>query len=248
MWNPEILVQRVAELRKLGAERICFKMGPYDPRDIATVLEVASEAGIDLVTFDGAGGGSGHSPVKMMNEWGMPTVSLEVVVRRILSTLEKKQKPLPQIAMAGGFATEDQVYKGLALGAPYVGLIGIGRAAMAAASVGREIGEALRNGTVPKGCARFGSTVDEVFADFRVLKAEYGDETWKIPSGALGLYSYLHRVSVGLQQFMALNRKFSLQYIDRSDIVPLTEIAAKTTGLPAYDEILDDSQHSTNKA
>jgi len=38
---------------------------------------------------------------------------------------------------------------------------------------------------------------------------------------------------------MALNRKFPLRYIDREDIVPLTEIAAKTTGLSTYDELLN---------
>jgi len=239
MWSPETLVRRVAELRGLGAERICFKTGPFDPRDLATIFEIGSEAGVDLVTLDGAGGGTGHSPAKMMNEWGMPTVTLEAIVHRILSGFEKAGKPLPPIAMAGGFATEDQIFKGLALGAPYVRMIAIGRAAMAAASVGRQVGEALRNGTVPKEYARFGSSVEEVFADFRVLKAEYGGETSSIPTGALGLYSYLNRVSVGLKQFMALNRKFALRYIDREDIVPLTEIAVKTTGLSTYDELLD---------
>lgn len=142
--------------------------------------------------------------------------------------------------MAGGFATEDQIYKGLALGAPYVGMIAIGRAAMAVATVGRQVGEALKKGEVPKGYTRFGSTMDEVFADLRMLKAEYGEEALHLPPGAIGLYSYLNRVSVGLKQFMALNRKFALQYIDREDIVPLTELAAKTTGLAIYDELLND--------
>lgn len=238
MWTSEDLRLRVEQLRKSGAERICFKTGPFDPRDLATILDIASETGIDLVTLDGAGGGTGHSPAKMMNEWGMPTVTLEAIVYRIVRRMEKAGKTLPPIAMAGGFATEDQVYKGLALGAPYVRVIAIGRAAMAAASVGRQVGEALRNGSVPKEYARFGSSVEEIFADFRVLKAEYGDETLKIPTGALGLYSYLNRVTVGLKQFMALNRKFALRYIDRQDIVPLTEIAAKVTGLPTYEELL----------
>ena len=150
MWSPDSLVRRVAELRSLGAERVCFKTGPFDPRDIVTILEVASEAGVDLVTLDGAGGGTGHSPAKMMNEWGMPTVTLEAIVYSIMGGLARAKKPLPPIAMAGGFATEDQVYKGLALGAPYVGTIAIGRAAMAAAMVGRQVGEALRHGSVPK--------------------------------------------------------------------------------------------------
>ena len=235
MWTPEMLLKRVAQLRRLGAERICFKMGPFDPRDIATILRVASEAGVDLVTFDGAGGGTGHSPAKMMNEWGMPTVTLEVVVRRILEDLAKAEKPLPPVAMAGGFATEDQIYKGLALGAPYIRMIAIGRAAMAAASVGRQVGEALRNGTIPKAYAHFGSTVDEIFADFRLLKTVYGGEAADIPTGAIGLYSYLNRVCVGLKQFMALNRKFALRYIGREDIVPLTDHAARVTGLATYD-------------
>lgn len=239
MWNPEELIQRVAELRSLGAERVCFKTGPFDPRDISTIIEIASEAGVDFVTLYGAGGGTGHSPAKMMNEWGMPTVMLETIVCRILRGLEKAKKPLPPIAMAGGFATEDQIFKCLALGAPYVRMIAIGREAMAAATVGRQVGEALQNGSLPKAYARFGSTIEEVFAELRILKAEYGDEASNIPTGAIGLYSYLNRVSVGLKQFMALNRKFALRYIDQEDIVPLTELAAKTTGLATYDEILD---------
>ncbi len=229
----------MAELRNLGAERICFKTGPFDPRDIAVILEVASEAGVDLVTLDGAGGGTGHSPAKMMNEWGVPTVILETLTCRILEKMEKVGKSLPPIAMAGGFATEDQVYKGLALGAPYVKTIALGRGAMGAASVGKQVGEALKKGAVPKEYARFGSSVEEVFADFRIIRGFYGDETHSIPTGALGVFSYLRRVTVGLQHFMALNRKFSLSRIQREDVVPLTGYAAKTTGLATYQELLE---------
>jgi len=245
MWKPEELGDRVDQLRRLGAERICFKTGPFDPRDLRNILEIASEAGIDLVTLDGAGGGTGNSPVKMMNEWGIPTVTLETIVYRILHDFEKSGKALPPVAIAGGFATEDQVFKGLSLGAPYVRLVAIGRAAMAAASVGKQVGEAIEKGTVPKQFAAYGSRIEEIFADYGVIKAEYGDEISRIPPGALGLYSYLHRVSVGLQQFMALNRKFSLSFIDRSDIVSLTEIATGTTGLPGYTEILNGKTADT---
>ena len=34
MWNEDILISRVAELRELGAEHICFKSGPFDPKDL----------------------------------------------------------------------------------------------------------------------------------------------------------------------------------------------------------------------
>lgn len=239
MWRPEELVRRVAELRNLGAKRVCFKTGPFDPRDLSVILETASEAKVDLVTLDGAGGGTGHSPTKMMNEWGLPTVTLEAVVVKIVQRLETAGRFIPRIAMAGGFAAEDQVFKGLALGAPYVDTIAIGRAAMAAATVGRQVGEALKTGSVPKEFARFGSTVEELFADLPVLKAEYGAEAASFPTGAIGLYSYLNRVSVGLRQLLALNRKFALKHIGRDDILPLTERAARETGLPSALDILD---------
>jgi glutamate synthase domain-containing protein 2 len=202
-----------------------------------TILQVASESGVDLVTFDGAGGGSGHSPVRMMNEWGIPTVSLESIVWRIMRALAEQGRPLPQVAMAGGFVMEDHVLKGLALGSPYVGLIALGRSAMAAATVGRNVGAAIRSGAVPRDYARFGSSVEDVFGDLRLLESEYGKEAKEIPTGALGLYSYLNRVSVGLRQLMALNRKFALRHIEREDVVPLTEHASRVSGLPTYEDL-----------
>ena len=134
---------------------------------------------------------------------------------------------------------EDHVFKGLALGAPHIELIGIGRAAMAATMVGKLVGDLVKQGKVPKEYERFGSTVEDVFEDIRTLKEIYGDDASIISPGAIGLYSYIHRISVGLQQLMALNRKFALKYIDRSDIVPLTETAAKVSGLDTYSEILN---------
>ncbi|SMB89091.1 hypothetical protein SAMN00017405_0569 [Desulfonispora thiosulfatigenes DSM 11270] len=110
---------------------------------------------------------------------------------------------------------------------------------MAAALVGKQIGDLLEKGTVPKEYQRFGSTVEEIFDDIRQLKLTYGDKTTEISPGAIGLYSYLNRVSVGVQQLMALNRKFMLEHIDRTDIVPLTELAAKVTGLKTFEELTE---------
>ncbi|HQL47797.1 MAG TPA: glutamate synthase-related protein [Holophaga sp.] len=237
LWNPEGLIRRVAELRDLGAEQVCFKTGPFAPKDLRLILEIASEAGVDLVTFDGAGGGTGHSPVKMMNEWGIPTVQLEQLVFELARKLHHLGRPLPQIAIAGGFATEDQVFKGLALGAPYIGLVALGRAAMTAAMVGQRVGEALQAGEVPKEYACFGSSVEELFADLRILKGLYGSAAGSFAPGAIGVFSYLNRVSVGLRQLMALNRKFALEHLDRNDLIPLTEAAARATGLPTVEDL-----------
>ncbi len=239
MWNEELLISRVTEMRRLGAEHICFKTGPFDPKDLITILKIASKAGVDLVTFDGAGGGTGNSPCKMMNEWGIPTVDMVSILHKILKKMAQKGYTLPQIAAAGGFAMEDQVFKGLALGAPYIKLIGIGRAAMAAAMTAKQIGELIDKGTVPNEYQRFGTTKEEIFADIREIKLIYGDKAAGISTGAIGLYSYLNRVTAGLKQLMALNRKFALEYIDRSDILPLTEVAAKVSGLKTCNEITD---------
>ena len=46
------------------------------------------------------------------------------------------------------------------------------------------------------------------------------------------MYSYLSRMTQGLQQFMAGARKFGLEHISRDDLVALTEDAAKISGIP----------------
>ncbi|MDD2452399.1 MAG: glutamate synthase-related protein [Synergistaceae bacterium] len=239
-WDEDFLVRRVAELRKLGAERVCFKVGPFDPRDLLRILKAASKAGVDMVTFDGGGGGSGSSPAKMMNEWGIPTVYMESLLYDMLKKMDEKNYSLPQVVIAGGFALEDQIYKGLALGAPYIGLVGVGRGAMAAAMTGSQIGKMIEEGNIPKNLQRFGSTRDEIFEGVRELKEFYGNDVKDISTGAIGVYSYLRRISAGLRQLMALNRKFTLKHIERNDIVPLTELAAQVTGLKTYKEIADE--------
>ena len=184
IWDEEILKNRIAHLRELGAERICFKTGPFDPRDTIRILKIASENEVDLVTFDGAGGGTGNSPVKMMNEWGMPTVNLESMLYDILKRMDEKGYFLPQVAITGGIALEDQMFKALALGAPYINFVAVGRAAMASAMVGKQIGELIEAGNIPKEYQRFGNTKEEIFADIRELKLYY-DDAQDLPTGAV---------------------------------------------------------------
>jgi glutamate synthase domain-containing protein 2 len=101
----------------------------YDKNDIEQVLRIACKGQVDMITFDGAGGGSGYSPSRMMNEWSLPTVSLEDAVVRLCAQLKDEGETLPAIVMTGGFASEDQVFKGLAYGDGHVLGIGLCRAA-----------------------------------------------------------------------------------------------------------------------
>jgi hypothetical protein len=48
----------------------------------------------------------------------------------------------------------------------------------------------------------------------------------------MGLFSYFSRLSQGLRQLMAGNRKFALSYLTRDDIAALTQDAAYISGVP----------------
>ncbi len=225
MWDENYLVPRINELRAMGLKNVYFKMAGYDPADLEHVLRIASEAQVDLVMFDGAGGGSGYSPCKMMNEWCLPTVAMESYLAEIMSRLEKEGVTLPHIAITGGFTMEDQVYKALALGAPYVKAVGLCRSSMAAAMSAKKVGELLEAGNLPVELQRFGETKDELFPDLRELRDIYGNEANDFSTGAIGVYSYLNRIAFGLKHFAALNRKFDVKYIEKNDIFPLTRDA-----------------------
>lgn len=225
MWDETYLVPRIKELREMGMKNVYFKMAGYDEVDLERVLRIAALAQVDMVTFDGAGGGSGYSPCKMMNEWCLPTVCMESKLVEIMKRLDLEGVSLPHIAITGGFSMEDSVYKALALGAPYVSAIGICRASMAAAMSAKKVGELQKQGQVPKELQRFGDTLDELFPDLRELRNLYGEQANDFSTGAIGVFSYLNRIAFGLKHFAALNRKFSLEYIDPSDVFPLTKDA-----------------------
>jgi hypothetical protein len=53
----------------------------------------------------------------------------------------------------------------------------------------------------------------------------------------MGLYGYFQRLSQGLRQLMAGNRKFALDYITRDDIAALTRDAANISGIPYVTEV-----------
>jgi len=225
MWDEAYLTERMAGLRKMGMKNLYFKMAGYDPADMERVLRIASVTKADLVTFDGAGGGSGYSPCKMMNEWGYPAILIEAALVPICKRMEAEGMKVPAIAVTGGFSTEDQVYKALALGAPYIKAVGLCRSSMAAAMAGKKIGRLLEEGKVPAHVKPYGTTKEEVFADLPELRWLYGSEADNFSAGAVGVYSYLKRIAFGLQHFAALNRKFDIKHIDSSDLIPLTPSA-----------------------
>ncbi len=232
MVTEESFARRVEELRKAGAKYVFLKTGAYRPADLARAVVFASKYKLDLLTVDGAGGGTGMSPWKMMNEWGVPPVELHSLLYKYAKQLSDEGKHIPAIAVAGGFVFEDQIFKGLAMGAPFVKLVGMARSPIAAAMVGKTIGRAIDDNQIPVYVERFGRSIDEIFVTATHLRQEIGnDEFEKLPPGAIGLYTYYERVAQGLRQLMAGSRKFAPEFISRDDLAALTHEAAAISGI-----------------
>ncbi|MFZ5981263.1 MAG: FMN-binding glutamate synthase family protein [Candidatus Zixiibacteriota bacterium] len=232
MVTEESFAGRVEELRKAGAKYVFLKTGAYRPADLARAVKFSCKYKIDLLTVDGAGGGTGMSPWRMMNEWGVPPVELHSLLYDYLKQMQARGEHLPAVAVAGGFTFEDQIYKGLAMGAPFVKMVGMARAPIAAAMVGKTIGRTIDQNQVPVYIERFGNTKDEIFVTAASLRHELGDaEFEKVPTGALGLYTYYERLAQGLRQLMAGSRKFALEHITRDDIASLTHEASDISGI-----------------
>ncbi|MFX0180888.1 MAG: glutamate synthase-related protein, partial [Candidatus Hodarchaeota archaeon] len=187
------------------------------------------------MTFDGAGGGTGMSPVSMMNEGSIPTIYLEALVVGCLDMIKKKNPNvrLPTITIAGGFANETQIFKALAMGAPYIKCIAMARAPITAAMKGKYVGEIikknevnyalLRNLGFPKEKDPNTLTLNEAFVEYDNLIRTYNRE---IPTSAIGVYTYFtSKLGIGLKHLLAGVRKFNLDLIARDDIAYISQRA-----------------------
>lgn len=231
--DEEGFYAEVARLRKLGFKRITLKTGAYGLRELAMAIKWGSKAKIDLLTIDGAPGGTGMSPWRMMEEWGMPSLYLHSAASEFAQLLTKKGERVPSLAFAGGFSSEDGIFKALALGSPFVQAVCMGRALMIPGMVGKNIEQWMKKKDLPKTVSEFGTTPEEIFVCYENVAELVGkNEIKNIPLGAIGIYSYSNKLQVGLQQIMAGARCFNVSAISRKDIMSLTEECAKVTGIP----------------
>ncbi len=232
MVEYDSFMESVDHLRKIGARFISLKTGAYRISDLARAMRFASDAGIDLLTIDGAGGGTGMSPWRMMNEWGIPTIYLQSVAYRFARELKAKGKYVPDLAIAGGFSLEDHIFKALALGAPYFKAVCMGRATMIPAMVGKNIQRWLSEGKLPAELKKYGESIETIFVSAEVLRERYGKAFAGLPAGAIAMFTFCDRLQLGLQQLMAGARKFGLKHLERADLIALTRDASEVTGIP----------------
>ncbi len=230
--TEEGFLKEVDRLRKLGFKRITLKTGAYSMKELAMAIRYSSAAKIDLLTIDGAPGGTGMSPWRMMEEWGIPTFYLQSFTYEFCQKLAAQKMRIPDIAIAGGFSTEDHLFKVLAMGSPYVKAVCLGRALMIPGMVGKNMEEWIKANDLPKIVSEYGSTPKEIYVYYEELAYKYGKEIKNIPLGAIGIYSFVQKLRVGLQQLMAGSRNFRLNTISRKDLMALTEESSKISGIP----------------
>ncbi len=248
----EDFMSSVKYLRRLGFERVTLKTGSYGMEELAMAIKFASEAGCDLLTMDGSGGGTGMSPWNMMQSWGVPSIFLHSKAYEYASILAAKGEKVVDMSFAGGFALEDSIFKGLALGAPYTKLICMGRGIMIPGFVGANIEGALNPDRkekvfgnwdkLPKTVTDIGTKPVEIFASYFDLQKKVGKkEMENIPYGAIAFYTLADKLAAGLQQLMAGARKFSLDKIARADLFSGNRETEKETGIPHVSDINDEA-------
>jgi len=171
-----------------------------------------------------------------MNEGSIPTVYLEALVAGCLDMITKKYPnvKIPTIAIAGGIANETQMFKALAMGAPYVKCIAMARAPITAAMKAKYIGNTLSNKAAtpamlknlgfPKEKDPSSLTLNEAFVEYDKLQMEHKGK--EIPPSAVGVYTYFaSKLGIGLKQLLAGVRKFNLDLLDRHDIAYISQRA-----------------------
>lgn len=244
-------MQSVKYLRELGYKHISLKTGAYGMEELAMAIRLSAEAKLDLLTVDGAGGGTGMSPWNMMEHWGIPSLSLHAKTYEYCRELEKNDIDVPDISLAGGLAREDHLFKALSLCSPYAKLVCMGRAPMIPGFLGSNIQGVFQperrpelNGhweKLPATVKDEGSYPEEIFAGWEPVKKKVGtDELKNVPYGAIAMWGYVDKIACGLQQFMAGARKFNMDELSRDDLMSANRETEEETGIPFMSAVNDE--------
>jgi hypothetical protein len=227
------LRQRVEELRKAGAKYVFLKTGAYRPADLARAIAWSSKYKIDMLTVDGAGGGTGMSPWRMMNEWGMPPVELHSLLYTYAKKLDDKKAPVPALASPAASPSKTRSSRARH------------RRARSSSSSGWRAPPSPRPWSArpsarPSTSHRFPSTSSDSAGPATRSSSPRpscaskwaNDEFEKLPTGAIGLYTYYERLAQGATAHVRLAEVRELEPSSgRDDLAALTREAADVSGL-----------------
>jgi glutamate synthase domain-containing protein 2 len=168
------------------------------------------------------------------------------------SLLAAKGRKVVDLSFAGGLAREDHIFKALALGAPYVKLVCMGRAMMIPGFLGSNIEGALHPerrdkvsgnwSALPKTVTEIGNTPQSIFAAYGdVLKKVGPKEMEHVPYGAIAICTMMDKLGAGLQQMLAGARRFSVRDISRDDICSANRETEAESGIPFITDVQDES-------
>lgn len=101
---------------------LAVKFGAGD--DLEGDIDVALEAGVDVIVVDGTEGATGNAPITLSDHFGLPSL---VALSRARRHLERSGRQDVDLVISGGFREPGDIMKAVALGAKAVGL---GSAAM----------------------------------------------------------------------------------------------------------------------
>ena len=220
--DEEAFYAEVERLRELGAKRVTLKTGAYPMRELAMAIKWASNAKIDLLTIDGAPGGTGMSPWRMMEEWGVPTFYLQCMTNELVEKLAEQRRLRSRHRHRRRLLDRGPRLQGPRAGrAAHQGRLHGPRAHDP--GLRRQEHRRVDRGAGPAQDGRpFGATKEEIFVTYETLKAKYGDEVDEFPLGPSASTPYSDKIKVGLQQLMSGSRNMRLDTIGRADLMALT--------------------------
>jgi len=238
--DEERFLRTVEHLRRqAGVRRVLLRAVVSGPRELAMAVKWSSKARVDLLTVEGAGGTTGLGPCRAASEQGIPAFYLQSMVCEFARRLAGRGEWVPDLAMAGGFSTEDHIFKVLAMGSPYFRAVCMGQALRIPGFVGGNIEAVLRNSRpapgekLPPTVGVYGDTPEQIFVTYGTLLEQFGPETMKkLPFGAIAMYTYVDKLKTGLAQRMAGARSFRLDALGRQHLAALTQEAARVSGIP----------------
>ncbi len=207
--GPEDLKMKINQLREIteGKVPIIIK---YAAGRIKDDVKIAAKAGADIITVDGAQGGTGAAPDIVLENTGIPTLAAVVEAHEAL--MEINMRDDIGLIISGGIRNGADVAKALALGADAVGISTAVLVAMGCKGCG-----ICHSGKCPWGIATQNP-------DLR--------KRLKIDIATQRIENFLESTIHELTMLVQVLGKTDVRNLEREDLRALTLEAKEITGIP----------------